>query len=107
AWLDFWQADGDGNYDNSGYKLRGHQYTDKNGRFILETVIPGIYSGRTAHIHLKVKASNTSPELTTQLFFPDSAQNQSDSIFKKELLVNISLGKNGKIASYNFTITKR
>ena len=28
AWLDFWQADANGNYDNSGYTLRGHQYTD-------------------------------------------------------------------------------
>src|SRR5437773_2103220 len=28
AWLDFWQADGNGQYDNSGYKLRGHQFTD-------------------------------------------------------------------------------
>src|SRR5215510_5257642 len=31
AWLDFWQADGKGAYDNSGYKLRGHQFTDDAG----------------------------------------------------------------------------
>ncbi|MER3420324.1 MAG: hypothetical protein C4290_07295 [Chloroflexota bacterium] len=37
AWLDFWQADDAGRYDNDGYTLRGHQYTDEHGRFTLET----------------------------------------------------------------------
>src|SRR3954462_13180002 len=31
AWLDFWQADSSGAYDNAGYKLRGHQFTDASG----------------------------------------------------------------------------
>ena len=26
--LDFWQANADGQYDNSGYTLRGHQFSD-------------------------------------------------------------------------------
>src|SRR5438128_5304568 len=43
ARLDFWQADGNGNYDNSGYTLRGWQLTDANGAYRLETVIPGLY----------------------------------------------------------------
>src|SRR5205823_9324195 len=33
ALLDFWQADGNGNYDNTGFRLRGHQYTDNQGRY--------------------------------------------------------------------------
>src|SRR5207302_9615435 len=37
AKLDFWQADGNGNYDNSGYTLRGWQLTDANGAYRLET----------------------------------------------------------------------
>src|SRR6266700_1558813 len=41
AKLDFWQADGNGNYDNSGYTLRGWQLTDATGAYRLETVIPG------------------------------------------------------------------
>src|SRR3954447_6103967 len=56
AWLDFWQADANGRYDNSGYTLRGHQYTDANGRYTLETVEPGEYPGRTVHFHVKVQA---------------------------------------------------
>jgi len=89
AWLDFWQADGQGVYDNLGYQLRGHQYTDKDGKYILETVMPARYSGRTPHIHVKVKASEGSHTLTTQLFFPGEAQNMQDSIFNEDLVVNM------------------
>ncbi len=31
AWLDFWQADDQGAYDNAGYRLRGHLFTDETG----------------------------------------------------------------------------
>ena len=68
ALLDFWQADDGGSYDNEGYRLRGHQFTDASGAFRLETVVPGLYPGRTRHIHVKVQAPSE-PVLTTQLFF--------------------------------------
>ncbi len=70
AWLDFWQADGKGFYDNRGYNLRGHQFANKAGRYRLETVRPFMYAGRTPHIHVKVRANEKSPMLTTQLFLP-------------------------------------
>lgn len=89
AWLDFWQAGGNGVYDNAGYKLRGHQFTDKDGKYVLETVIPAKYSGRTPHIHVKVMADDKSPILTTQLFFPGESQNERDSIFNKDLIVKM------------------
>ena len=56
ALLDFWHADDDGEYDNVGYKLRGHLFTDANGRYRLETIVPGIYPGRTRHYHVRVQA---------------------------------------------------
>src|SRR5438445_5410131 len=68
AKLDFWQADGNGNYDNSGYTLRGWQLTDANGAYRLEPVTPGLYPGRTEHIHFKVTVNGTT--YTSQLFFP-------------------------------------
>jgi protocatechuate 3,4-dioxygenase beta subunit len=40
AWLDFWQADGNGSYDNRGYKLRGHQFTDTDGKYLSRTYQP-------------------------------------------------------------------
>ena len=68
ALVDFWQADGNGIYDNSGYRLRGHQFTDNGGSYRLETVIPGRYPGRTRHFHVRVQAPNR-PLLTTQFYF--------------------------------------
>jgi hypothetical protein len=71
AWLDFWQAGANGEYDNAGYTLRGHQFTDEQGRYYLETVMPGLYSSRPIrHIHVKVQPPN-GQILTSQLYFPD------------------------------------
>lgn len=89
ALLDFWQADANGEYDNRGYRLRGHQFTDAQGRYRLETVLPGLYPGRTRHIHVKVQAPG-GPVLTTQLYFPDEAQNRTDGIFSSALLVELA-----------------
>jgi protocatechuate 3,4-dioxygenase beta subunit len=36
--LNFWQADADGEYDNSGFRLRGHQFTDDRDRYRLEMI---------------------------------------------------------------------
>lgn len=86
ALVDFWQASAAGVYDNRGYRFRGHQFTDANGRYSLTTVVPGLYPGRTKHIHVKVQARGGSI-LTTQLYFPGVAGNRSDRIFRSELLV--------------------
>lgn len=70
AWLDFWQADSGGAYDNSGHRLRGHQYTDSQGRYYLETILPGLYASRPIeHIHVKVQPEGGAV-LTSQLYFP-------------------------------------
>jgi protocatechuate 3,4-dioxygenase beta subunit len=106
ALLDFWQADAQGVYDNSGYTLRGHQFTDANGRYQLETVIPGIYTGRTEHIHVKVQAPN-GPILTSQLFFPNVAGNQSDSIYNPALLIKVLTNGGSMQATFNFIISSR
>ena len=103
AWLDFWQADGNGNYDNSGYTLRGHQYTDANGQFQLTTVVPGLYPGRTEHIHVKVQAPN-GQVITSQLFFPGVAQNDSDGIYNADLLLVITETSDGLQGQYNFVV---
>ncbi len=70
AWLDFWQANADGEYDNAGYTLRGHQFTDNKGRYYLETIMPGFYPERPIeHIHVKVQIPG-GETFTTQLYFP-------------------------------------
>lgn len=103
ALLDFWQADDAGVYDNSGYRLRGHQYTDDTGHFSLETVVPGLYPGRTRHIHVKVQAPN-GPVLTTQLYFPDEPRNARDGIFDATLLMDIQDGADARQGTFNFVV---
>jgi protocatechuate 3,4-dioxygenase beta subunit len=88
ALLDFWQADDHGDYDNQGYRLRGHQFSDGNGRYRLETIVPGLYPGRTRHIHVKVQAPNR-PVLTTQVYFPGETQNEDDFLFRPDLLMRV------------------
>ena len=87
----------------AGYRLRGHQFTDANGRFSLETIVPGLYPGRTRHIHVKVQRPNGAI-LTTQLYFPGEARNASDGIYSAELLMNVVDGANGKDATFNFVV---
>jgi len=103
ALLDFWQADANGVYDNSGYVLRGHQFTDANGRYELTTVVPGIYPGRTEHIHLKVQAPD-GRLITSQLFFPDSTLNDSDGIYDPGLLLVIQEASDGLLGYFNFVV---
>lgn len=104
ALLDFWQANANGVYDNNGYTLRGHQFTDANGFYTLTTVVPGIYPGRTEHIHFKVQAPN-GQTITSQLFFPGVAQNDSDGIFNASLLLPIQETSAGMQAQFNFVVS--
>jgi protocatechuate 3,4-dioxygenase beta subunit len=105
AWLDFWQADGSGHYDNVGFKLRGHQYSDSEGRYKLGTVLPGSYPGRTPHIHSKVRATNNSPILTTQLFIPGLESNKTDPIYLDTLQMSVRETPSGKTATFDFRLS--
>lgn len=104
ALLDWWQADDAGEYDNRGFRLRGHQFTDKRGNFQLETIVPGLYPGRTRHIHVKVQAPGRRV-LTTQLFFPNEPRNQRDRIFDPALLMDVRRRDDREIAAYTFVVT--
>jgi protocatechuate 3,4-dioxygenase beta subunit len=104
ALVDFWQCDARGVYDNSGYRFRGHQLTDGRGRYALTTVVPGLYPGRTRHIHVKVQRPR-GRILTTQLFFPGVAGNRSDGIFDPELLVQGWRRSGGRrLARFDFVL---
>jgi protocatechuate 3,4-dioxygenase beta subunit len=74
AQVDMWHCNADGLYSDetsngtSGKKfLRGYQITDSNGVVEFTTIYPGWYSGRTVHIHLKIRSGDT--EFNSQLFF--------------------------------------
>jgi protocatechuate 3,4-dioxygenase beta subunit len=103
AELQFWQADAGGEYDNSGFRLRGHEFTDARGQYRVQTIVPGQYPGRTRHIHVKVQARG-GPVLTTQLYFPGEAQNRDDSIFDPALLLPVSKSGSTWTARFDFVI---
>jgi protocatechuate 3,4-dioxygenase beta subunit len=103
ALVDFWQANGSGAYDNAGYRLRGHQFADGAGRYRLETVVPGVYPGRTRHFHVRVQAPNR-PALTTQLYFPGEPENKRDFIFNAKLVVALGSSAGAKTANFDFVL---
>ena len=105
ALLDFWQANPSGQYDNRGYYLRGHQFTAADGTYRLETVVPGLYPGRTRHIHVKVQAPSEAI-LTTQLYFPDEVKNSTDGIYDPRLLMKqVSAPSGGPVqATFDFVV---
>ena len=103
ARVDFWQADGNGVYDNDGYRLRGYQVTDGRGRYRLETVVPGRYEPRTPHIHVKVtpKGGQT---LTTQLYLPGEAENADDPIYQRDAVISLRRGSSPWRGSFDFRV---
>jgi protocatechuate 3,4-dioxygenase beta subunit len=88
ALVELWHADDSGRYDNDGYRLRGHQFTGAEGSYRFATVVPGLYTGRTRHFHMKYQAPGK-PVLTTQLYFPGEPGNERDRLFSPDLLLEI------------------
>lgn len=103
ALVDFWQADDAGQYDNRGHRLRGHQFTDERGNYRLETIVPGLYPGRTRHIHVKVQAAS-GPLLTTQLYFAGEPRNARDRIFNRALVMRGPERNDGGGATFDFVL---
>ena len=49
ALVDLWHADERGDYDNTGFRYRGHLFADDAGRYRFRTILPALYPGRTRH----------------------------------------------------------
>ncbi|WP_434449260.1 twin-arginine translocation pathway signal protein [Lentzea sp. E54] len=79
AIVDIWQCDAFGLYSDipsqgsSGRRfLRGYQNTNTDGKAQFITILPGWYTGRTLHIHIKIRTIGTNGrpyEFTSQLYF--------------------------------------
>jgi protocatechuate 3,4-dioxygenase beta subunit len=108
ALLDFWQADENGDYDTLTYVYRGHQFTDAEGRYELETIVPGRYLNgntyRPAHIHVKAAGQGTM-QLTTQLYFEGDPYNASDPFIEPSLIMSLlEEGSGSLVASFDFVL---
>jgi catechol 1,2-dioxygenase len=115
AILDLWQSDYNGRYSHfdipqqqAPYNLRGRVTTDRNGKFDVQTRLPGPYeipkagptgallaalgrhAWRPAHIHIKVEREGYRP-LTTQLFLKNDPWIDSDVVqgaVKRALIID-------------------
>jgi len=106
ALVDLWHADADGEYDNKGFRLRGHVFTDAQGRYAFRTIMPGLYPGRTRHYHIKVQAPKR-PVLTTQFYFPDEPQNRTDEFFHRELVMQVAAADDALRARFDVVLAMR
>lgn len=81
AVVDVWHANDPGQYDNSGFNLRGKMLSNAQGFYMFETIYPGKYQNglvfRPSHIHFKITPPGY-PTITTQLYFEGDADLTSD-----------------------------
>ncbi len=92
-----------GAYDNSGYRLRGHLESAADGSYRFTTIVPGLYPGRTEHVHVKVTPPGGST-LTTQLYFPGVTRNEEDGIYDPATLLTITPAPDGLLGVYTFVV---
>jgi protocatechuate 3,4-dioxygenase beta subunit len=103
ALLDFWHADEHGEYDNAGFRYRGHLFSDAEGRYRLRTILPALYAGRTRHYHVRLQAPQQGV-LTTQLYFPDEPMNRRDGLFRRELVMRTADVAGALAARFDFVL---
>jgi protocatechuate 3,4-dioxygenase beta subunit len=82
AIVDVWHANAPGQYDNSGYNLRGKILSNTQGFYMFETIYPGKYLNgiayRPSHIHFKITPPGY-PVIITQLYFEGDTDLTSDA----------------------------
>ena len=86
--IEIWHCDVNGVYAHvgqpalPGFQGFGAVRTDASGGYRFRTTLPGIYPGRTRHIHVKVSAED-GQTLTTQMYFPDEPGNERDGLLQR------------------------
>lgn len=56
--------------------------TAADGAYRFKTILPGLYPGRTRHLHFKVIAPGFR-DLTTQMYFADEPDNARDGLLRR------------------------
>jgi len=86
--IEIWQANDEGCYgivedcntgnsDQDYFNLRGKFFSDANGYYYFESILPGYYGSRPRHIHIKITTPN-GEELISQLYFENDPYCESD-----------------------------
>lgn len=89
--VELWQANAFGRYHHSGddspeprdphFQGFGAVTADGQGAYRFRTVLPGLYPGRTRHIHFRL-VRDGKPALVTQMYFPNEKGNDRDGLFR-------------------------
>jgi len=90
AQVEIWQCDEDGHYHHPGDRGRadasfqgfGLVKVGADGRYRFRTIRPAPYTGRTPHIHVKVRLGQREL-LTTQLYVEGEARNERDGLWRR------------------------
>lgn len=93
ARVEIWQADDQGIYlhpedarlaeRDAAFQGFGRTVADGAGRYAFRTIRPGLYPGRTRHIHLRAQPAAGRTALTTQVYFPNEPGNDSDPLLRR------------------------
>ena len=89
ATIEIWQCDQAGRYHHPGdggradpaFQGFGRVQADADGRWRFRTLRPVPYTGRTPHIHFKVR-QGTRELLTTQMYIQDAPGNERDFLWR-------------------------
>ena len=106
AVLDLWQTNSSGDYDYKGFNLRGKIVTDKDGKYVLDTIYPATLHlegniTRPSHIHVMVGVPGQ-PIITTQVYFEGQPK---DFMVKDSLITKPVTDANGtKTANFDFVV---
>jgi protocatechuate 3,4-dioxygenase, beta subunit len=91
ALIEIWQVDANGAYlhtkdpahskFNSNFQGYGRFLTGSTGEYYFRTIKPVPYTGRTPHIHVKIRKGNKEL-LTTQFYIKGCPDNERDGIYR-------------------------
>ena len=118
AVVEIWQCDHQGHYHHPGdggradpaFQGFGQTVVGRAGRYRFRTLKPVPYTGRTPHIHVKVKL-NRMELLTTQLYVAGDPGNERDGIWRRmsesdrsAVTVPFTLGSDGMHARFPIVV---
>ena len=104
ALLDFWQADAAGAYDNQGYRMRGHQFSDAAGALVAGNRRARPLPGPDPP-HPRQGPGPQRPRPDDPALLPRRAGQRRDGIFSPELVLgDVRESGNARQGSFTFVL---
>lgn len=92
ASIEIWQANAQGRYTHPGddsaapldpnFQGYARLQSAADGSYRFKTILPGLYEGRTRHIHFDLRGRQT--RLVTQMYFEGEPRNEVDPLLKMQ-----------------------